>query len=160
VTPRARTNQLLYQAELLLSMEAAAGREDGDETTDVRRQALHESVLAMLELTLESLLREVTGHAGLERHGWRELLGDVSLPCAELVRLRELAGQPQSWLAWLVARLEALHSSQGATGRQKETPAGLIAVEGSGSCLENELWSCVNGVRAEIAALRETSQEW
>lgn len=70
MTPRSRTNQLLYQAELLLEIPAG-----GDEHREARRMAVEEGALALIELALESLLREVTEHALLEQHDWRELLG-------------------------------------------------------------------------------------
>ncbi|MBE0487473.1 MAG: hypothetical protein IBX53_00210 [Halomonas sp.] len=154
MTPRARTNQLLYQAELLLDTP-----EGGDEHAEARRMAAEEGALALAELALESLLREVTEHARLERHAWRELLGAEGAGIAELHRLRELAARPDSWLAWLVGRLETLHSSEGVARRRSGAAAGLIAV-GSGAALGDELRWCLAEAKAELAALRETSQEW
>ncbi len=69
MNPRSRTNQLLYQAELLLDVAPGS-----DEHAQARRMAAEEGALALIELALESLLREVTEHARLERHDWRELL--------------------------------------------------------------------------------------
>lgn len=154
MTPRARTNQLLYQAELLLDTHAG-----DDEHAEARRMAGEEGALALAELALESLLREVTEHARLPRHDWRELLGPEGAGIAELHRLRELAAQPGSWLAWLISRLEALHASEGAARRRTGAAAGLIAV-GSAAALGDELHGCLQAAKAEIAALRETSQEW
>ncbi|WP_416137246.1 DUF6586 family protein [Halomonas sp. HK25] len=154
MTPRSRTNQLLYQAELLLETPSGS-----DEHADARRMAAEEGALALFELALQSLLREVTFHARLERHEWRELLGADGAGIAELHRLRELAAQPDSWLAWLVTRLEALHASEGAARRTSGAAAGLIAV-GSGAALGEELRWCLAEAKAELAALRETSQEW
>jgi hypothetical protein len=154
VTPRARTNQLLYQAELLL--DVAIGE---DEHAEARRMAAEEGALALTELALESLLREVTEHAHLAHHAWRELLGPEGAGIAELHRLRELAAQPGSWLAWLVTRLEALHGNEGAARRTSGAARGLIAV-GSAAALGEELRDCLQQAKAEIAALRETSQEW
>ncbi|WP_300273400.1 DUF6586 family protein [Halomonas sp.] len=154
MTPRARTNQLLYQAQLLLATPAG-----DDEHAEARRMAAEEGALAFLELALESLLREVTEHARLPGHAWRELLGPEGAEIAELHRLRELAAQPGSWLARLVTRLEALHSDDGAARRRSEAAAGLIAVGGPAE-LGDELADCLAEAKAEIAALRETSQEW
>ncbi|APE31952.1 hypothetical protein BOX17_13915 [Halomonas aestuarii] len=153
MTPRSRTNQLLYQAELLLGLPGG-----DDEHAEARRMAAEEGCLALLELTLESLLREVTEHAHLERHDWRELLGPQGAGIAELQRLRELAGRPDSWLSGLLARLEALHGSDGVARRRRSNP-GVIAVGGSPS-LADELSECVREAKREIAALRETSEEW
>lgn len=153
MTPRSRTNQLLYQAELLLDVPAGI-----DEHGEARRMAVEEGTLALFELALESLLREVTEHALLEEHDWRELLGAKGTGIAELHRLRELMTRPDSWLACLVARLEALHESDGVARRARSAP-GLIAV-GSSATLADELRWCLNEAKAEIAALRETSEEW
>ncbi|MGJ7460637.1 DUF6586 family protein [Halomonas sp. MA07-2] len=154
MTPRSRTNQLLYQAELLLDLPDST-----DEHAEARRMAAEEGALALFELALQSLLREVTEHARLERHDWRELLGAEGAGIAELHRLRELAAQSASWLAWLIARLEALHASEGVARRGTGASAGLIAV-GSGAALGEELRWCLAEAKAELAALRETSQEW
>jgi hypothetical protein len=145
---------LLYQAELLL--ETPAGK---DEHREARRMAVEEGALAMAELALESLLREVTEHALLEHHDWRELLGSEGAGIAELHRLRELVTRPDSWLAWLVERLEALHDSAGVARRASGAAQGLIAV-GSGAALADELRWCLDEAKAEIASLRETSEEW
>lgn len=153
MTPRARTNQLLYQAELLLALPAG-----DDEHAVARRMAAEEGGLALLELALESLLREVTEHAHLERHDWRELLGPEGAGIAELHRLRELAARPDSWLSRLLARLEALHGPDGAARRRPSNP-GVIAV-GGGASLAEKLGDCVREAKRELAALRETSEEW
>ena len=154
MTPRSRTNQLLYQAELLLQLAPGS-----DEHAEARRMAAEEGALALFELALQSLLREVTEHAALERHDWRELLGPEGESVAELQRLRELVAREGSWLAWLTGRLEALHSSDGVARRASGAAAGLIAV-GSAAALGDELLGCLREAKAEIAALRETSQEW
>lgn len=153
MTPRSRTNQLLYQAELLLQVPAG-----DDEHAEARRMAAEEGALALVELALQSLLREVTEHARLPGHDWRELLGREGGGIAELQRLRDLAAREGSWLHWLVARLEALHGDDGAA-RRRGAAAGLIAVGGSGE-LGSGLDDCLRQAKAEIAALRETSQEW
>lgn len=154
MTQRSRTNQLLYQAELLLEIPAG-----DDEHREARRMAVEEGALALFELALESLLREVTEHALLAHHDWRELLGSRGAGIAELQRLRELVTRPDSWLAWLVARLEALHDSEGVARRATGAAQGLIAV-GSRAALADELRWCLGEAKAEIAALRETSEEW
>ncbi|MGM0534732.1 MAG: DUF6586 family protein [Pseudomonadota bacterium] len=154
MTPRGRTNQLLYQAELLLDTPPG-----DDEHAEARRMAAEEGSLALVELALQSLLREVTELANLERHEWRELLGADGAGIAELQRLRELAARPDSWLAWLIGRLEGLHSSDGVARRRSGAAAGLIAV-GSGAALGDELRWCLTEAKAELAALRETSEEW
>ncbi|MEQ5802481.1 DUF6586 family protein [Halomonas sp. H10-9-1] len=153
MTPRSRTNQLLYQAELLLQVPAG-----DDEHAEVRRMAAEEGALALAELALQSLLREVTEHARLPGHDWRELLGREGAGIAELQRLRDLAAREGSWLHWLVARLEALHGDDGAA-RRRGAAAGLIAVGGSGE-LGSGLDDCLRQAKVEIAALRETCQEW
>ncbi|WP_163560085.1 DUF6586 family protein [Halomonas sp. NO4] len=154
MTPRGRTNQLLYQAELLLDVPPG-----DDEHAEARRMAAEEGALAMTELALESLLREVTEHARLEAHDWRELLGPQGAGIAELHRLRELAGRDGSWLAWLLVRLTALHEPDGVARRTGTVAPGMIAV-GSAAALADELRDCLAEAKAEIAALRETSQEW
>ncbi|MBA2778707.1 DUF6586 family protein [Billgrantia kenyensis] len=154
MTPRGRTNQLLYQAELLL--DVAPGT---DEHAEARRMAAEEAALALVELALESLLREVTEHARLERHDWRELLGREGAGIAELHRLRELAARPESWLGRLLQRIEALHESTGVARRRNVAQPGLIAV-GSSAALGDEIRACLEDAKLEIAALRETSQEW
>ncbi|PMR76943.1 DUF6586 family protein [Billgrantia endophytica] len=154
MTPRARTNQLFYQAELLLDMAP-----EEDEHAEARRMAAEEGALALTELALEALLREVTEHACLPGHDWRELLDPRGEPVAELHRLRELAGRPGSWLDWLLTRLRALHESDGVARRRGAVAPGMIAV-GSGAALGDELRTCLREAKAELAALRETSEEW
>ncbi|MDZ7852516.1 MAG: DUF6586 family protein [Halomonas sp.] len=154
MTPRSRTNQLLYQADLLLALPAG-----DDEHAAARRMAAEEGSLALVELALESMLREVTELANLERHDWRELLGPEGAGIAELHRLRELAARPDSWLCWLIGKLEALHGSDGVARRTSGAASGLIAV-GSTASLGDELRWCLAEAKAEIAALRETSEEW
>ncbi|WP_445157974.1 DUF6586 family protein [Halomonas sp. E14] len=154
MNPRSRTNQLLYQAELLLDVAPGS-----DEHAQARRMAAEEGALALIELALESLLREVTEHARLERHDWRELLAAQGAPVAELQRLRELAARPESWLGWLVGRIQALHEPQGVARRTSSATPGLIAV-GSAAAFGDELRTCVLEAKREIQALRETSAEW
>ena len=154
MTPKARTNQLLYQAELMLDLPPG-----DDEHAEARRMAAEESALALTELALESLLREITEHARLERHDWRELLGEEGADIAELQRLREQAACPETWLGWLLLRLDALHDSAGVARRRHPAHPGLIAV-GSSAALGDELKACLQQAKREIAALRETSQEW
>ncbi|NIC04431.1 DUF6586 family protein [Billgrantia bachuensis] len=154
MSPRARTNQLLYQAELILDIPPG-----NDEHGEARRMASEEAALALTELALESLLREVTEHAQLERHDWRELLDAEGSGIAELHRLRELAMRPESWLCWLLQRFDALHDSAGVARRRNPAQQGLIAV-GSSAALGDELRACLREAKREIASLRETSEEW
>ncbi|QEM81499.1 DUF6586 family protein [Halomonas binhaiensis] len=157
MTPRARTNQLLYQAELLLTMASGNGGEVGDEHSDARRRAREEGALALMELALNALLRDVTFHAHLTQHHWRELLLGESAPgVAEVVRLRSLVEDPDSWLSWLLARIEALHGDEGAS---KASAASARLIVGGGGLTES-LADCLASMKAEVAALRETSEEW
>lgn len=153
MSARSRTNQLLYQAELLANMPAG-----DDEHAMSRQMALEESALALFELALESLLREVTEHARLAEHRWDILLAHDGPALAELQRLRDLTVQPESWLSWLVGKLECLHSDDGAARRTVHNP-GLIAI-GSQANLRQQLLDNLHAAKREIGALRETSQEW
>ena len=148
-----RTNQLLYQAELLVTMPTG-----NDEHAQSRQMALEESALALFELALESLLREVTEHARLDEHRWRVLLAKDGPALAELQRLRDLKDQPESWLNWLAVQLERLHSDDGAARRTVQNPA-MIAV-GSQIGLRQQLLDNLLAAKREIGALRETSLEW
>ncbi|MGP9766802.1 DUF6586 family protein [Halomonas sp. AOP13-D3-9] len=150
---RSRTNQLLYQAELLAALSAG-----DDEHAPARQMALEESALALFELALESLLREVTEHARLSDHRWTVLLAQEGPALAELQRLRDLAAQPESWLNWLVVQLERLHSDDGAARRPTHNPA-MIAV-GNSTGLRQQLLDNLQAAKREIDALRETSLEW
>ena len=155
MTPRARTNQLLYQAELLLDAPAR-----DDEHAESRRMAQEEGALALLELALEALLRDVTEHAHLAEHDWQELLlGPQRLAVAEVQRLRVLADDGDTWLGWLVDRLSALHGDGGVARRRDTGSTQLISIAGQ-ALLGDELRSCVRDAKREIAALRETSEEW
>ncbi len=153
MSPRARTNQLLYQVELLVGISKG-----DDEHAQARQMALEESALALLELALNSLLKEVTEHARLENHAWRLLLADDGPQLAELQRLRDVMSTPESWLGWLVNQLEQLHSSEGAARRTPANPA-MIAV-GNQADLGAQLLACLESAKREIASLRETSLEW
>ena len=150
---RSRTNQLLYQAELLAIMPAGE-----DEHAPARQMALEESALALFELALESLLREVTEHARLPEHRWRVLLSQQGPALAELQRLRDLNAQPESWLNWLTGQLERLHSDEGAARRTTHNPA-MIKVDSQVS-LPQQLLDNLQAAKREIGALRETSLEW
>lgn len=152
MTPRGRTNQLLYQAELLLATPAV-----DDEHGVARHMAAEEGALALLELALNSALRELTEHAMLPRHDWRELLREEERPLAELERLRELAGRDESWLAMLIQRLDALHGVEGAARRG--SPA-LIGTTAGHHSLADELRWCLGEFKRELAGMRETSFEW
>ena len=62
MTPRARTNQLLYQAQLLL--DVAPG---DDEHQGARKRASEEGALALFELAIDALLRDGQVDQGQER---------------------------------------------------------------------------------------------
>ncbi|KTG25952.1 MAG: hypothetical protein HRT78_01540 [Halomonas sp.] len=153
MSPRSRTNQLLYQAELLVGLPVG-----DDEHSPARRMAIEESALALFELALGSLLKEVTEHARLNSHDWRELLASDGPDVAELQRLRDAMQQPESWLYWLVGQLEKLHSDDGAARRAVQNPS-TIAV-GSQLTLAEQLLENLQAAKRDIASLRETSQEW
>ncbi|MBD3896036.1 hypothetical protein IEI94_09250 [Halomonas sp. ML-15] len=153
MTPRGRTNQLLYQAELLLAQ--APG---DDEHAAARRMALEEGALALLELGLNAALRELTEHAMLPRHDWRELLAEERPPLAALEQLSELARREGSWLDVLLTRIEALHDVEGAARRQPSR-SGLI-ISAAEQSLGDELGEALAGLKATLATLRETSEEW
>ena len=154
MTPRARTNQLLYQAELLL--DRAPG---DDEHAQARRMAAEEGALALFELALESLVGELTEFTEQAPGAdWRSLLLSRDLPLAELERLRSLAERPDSWLYRLIACLDMLHSSDGAARRSTGAAQGMIAV--GGQDLASELADCLQDAKQEIGALRLTNEEW
>ncbi|WP_110600184.1 DUF6586 family protein [Salinicola lusitanus] len=152
MTSPARTNQLLYQAELLLAIEPG-----DDEQAMARRMALEEAALGQLELALNALLREVTEHTDLAHDDWRAWLGATSVSVAELERLRALAGDSESWLSLLLSRLAALHGDDGAARR--DTRVGLIA-SGGEPALGDALRWCVVEFKALLPDLREGSREW
>lgn len=151
MNPAARTNQLLYQVELLL--EQSVGN---DEHAVARRMALEEAALGQLELALDALLREVTGHAEVTHDGWRAWLSST-VNVAELERLRGLASAPESWLAVLLTRLEALHGDDGAARR--EARRDLIA-SASAPPLGDQLGWFHREFKALLPSLREGSLEW
>ena len=153
MTPRSRTNQLLYQAELLLALPGGE-----DEHAASRRMAAEEGALALLELALNAALREVTEHTRLARHDWRELLGSDEEATAEVRRLRELKETPDSWLGVLTARIETLHSVDGAA-RRETGDASLIVAAGRMALVDELRW-CLREFKASLSALRETSFEW
>lgn len=152
MTPRGRTNQLIYQAELLLAVERG-----DDEHAAARRMAADEGALALLEVALNAALREVTEHARLPRHDWRELLVEPDESVAELEWLRALSQRPDSWLATLMARIDALHDTEGAARR--EADASLIASADRVALADELLW-CAREFKALLGELRETSAEW
>lgn len=153
MTPRSRTNQLLYQAELLLGLPAG-----NDEHTASRRMAGEEGALALLELSLNAALRELTEHARLARHDWRELLSNGSEAIAEVRRLHELKETPDSWLSVLTARIEAMHSVDGAARRENGEDTLIVAADRQ--VLADELRWCLREFKTSLSELRETSVEW
>lgn len=153
MSARSRTNQLLYQAELMIGLPVG-----DDEHAPARQGALEEGALALFELALASLLKEVTEHARLPSHDWQRLLASDGPALAELQRLRDELQRPDSWLAWLVGQLEKLHGDEGAARRQVHNPA-MIAV-GAQASLGEQLLEHLQAAKREIAMLRETSVEW
>ncbi|RUR32877.1 hypothetical protein ELY33_04505 [Vreelandella andesensis] len=153
MSPRSRTNQLLYQAELLIGLPTGS-----DEHTPARQMAIEESALALFELALNSLLKEVTEHARLNEHGWQVLLNEEGPAVAELQRLRDMRYQSDSWLHWLIEQVDKLHSDEGAGKRVVQNPA-MIAV-GSQMSVADQLLTNLHAAKRDIASLRETSQEW
>ncbi|MCA0917527.1 MULTISPECIES: DUF6586 family protein [Halomonas] len=155
VTPRARTNQLLYQVELLLATPVR-----DDEHQDAHRRACEEGALALFGLALDALLRDVSEHAHLVEHDWHTMLvGDRYPDIAEVRRLRELANDRDSWLGRLISYLDALESDGGASQGTSVGPPGVIAVGGRRD-LRQDLRDCLTMAKAEIATLRQTSEEW
>ncbi|WP_110655916.1 DUF6586 family protein [Salinicola halimionae] len=158
MTSPARTNQLLYQAELLLTLGMVeAQKPDRDEHATARRMALEEAALGQLELALNALLREVTEHTDLTHDDWRAWLQATTIHVAELERLRTLADEPESWLAILLERLRALHGDEGAARR--EAPRRLIASAGEPMLAETLRW-CHREFKTLLPSLREGSSEW
>ncbi|WP_447895799.1 MULTISPECIES: DUF6586 family protein [unclassified Vreelandella] len=153
MSARTRTNQLLYQTELLIETPVAAG-----EQAIVRQMAIEEGALALFELALNSFLAEVTEHARLDTRRWQTLLAADGPQVAELTRLRDLAAQPDSWLHWLISQLMKLQSDEGAARRPVSNPS-MIALDGEVS-LARALHANVQAAKREMAGLRETSQEW
>ncbi|WP_048307245.1 DUF6586 family protein [Halomonas sp. PR-M31] len=156
MTPTGRTNQLIYQAELLLVVPAGE-----DEHAASRRMACEEGALALLELALNAALREVTEHARLARHDWRELLQGQDEKedeqIAEIQRLRAFARMPDSWLNLMILRLNALYSVEGAA-RREASQALIVAADRR--TLADELRWCIKEFKALLLDLRETSVEW
>lgn len=150
---QSRTNQLLYQAELVIGLPVGS-----DEHAPARQMAIEESALALFELALNAMLKEVCEHARLETHAWQQLLANDGPAIAELQRLRDLMRQPDSWLCWLVVQLERLHSHEGAAKRRVDNPS-MIALASQTSYSE-QLASHLTAAKQDVAALRETSQEW
>lgn len=148
-----RTNQLLYQVELVIDLAAGS-----DEHAAARQMAIEESALALFELALNALLKEVCEHARLDDCSWRSLLTGDDPAIAELQRLRDLMRQPDSWLYWLVGQLERLHSDEGAARRRVDNPA-MIALSSHTSYAE-QLAAHLATAKRDVAALRESSQEW
>lgn len=153
MTPKSRTNQLFYHAQLMADTPSG-----DDEHAAARKMAMEESALALLELALESMLKELTEHARLDTHRWQLLLAADGPDVAELQRLRDIAADADSWLGWLIFQLERLHSDQGAARRPVVNP-GMIAL-GSETEFADQLLQCIQSAKTEVAQLRETSQEW
>lgn len=152
MSDQGRTNQLLYQAFLLLE-----GPEGDDEHAEARRMALEESALVMLELALESLIREIAHTCRWPEIPWREVLAHPPARVAEIEQLREQLTDPRSWLARLICHIDRLHGAEGAAQRRRRT--ALIA-SSQQPALGHELVECLDAFRALLPRLRETSHEW
>ncbi|REC96036.1 DUF6586 family protein [Kushneria indalinina] len=147
-----RTNQLLYQAMLLL--EQPAGH---DEHADARRRALEEGTLSMIEMALESVIKEIAHTCRWPAMHWRAVLDQPPAPVAEIELLRALMSQPESWLARLLQLLDRLHDESGAAQLRRHD--NMIASSQSPP-LSRELATCLDEFRALLPRLRETSYEW
>ncbi|AVV33437.1 hypothetical protein C8233_06850 [Halomonas sp. SF2003] len=159
MSQRARTNQLLYQAELLLAQSAASG---DDEHAVARRMAGEEGALALLELALASLLEECAVTARWPEGSWRERLASPPTPIAEVEQLRSLLERPDSWLSELVADVTRLHEEGGAARREESRSRGdgLIIAAASSASLAERLSAAVTAFKALLPQLRESSVEW
>ncbi|GHC18997.1 hypothetical protein GCM10010082_08080 [Kushneria pakistanensis] len=147
-----RTNQLLYQAMLLLDQPAG-----NDEHADARHRALEEGALSMLEMALESVIREIAHTCRWPQAHWRTVLEQPPAPVAEIELLRGLMAQPESWLARLLHLLDRLHDESGAAQLQRHD--NMIASSGH-EALAQQLARCLDDFRALLPRLRETSYEW
>ncbi|WP_456270083.1 hypothetical protein M1D97_07365 [Kushneria sp. AK178] len=147
-----RTNQLLYQAMLLLDQSAG-----DDEHADARRRALEEGALSMLEMALESLIKEIAHTCRWPDMHWRRVLEQPPAPVAEIELLRELMARPDSWLARLLQLLDRLHDEGGAARLRRHD--NMIASSQS-EPLSRELATCLDSFRTLLPRLRETSHEW
>ena len=147
-----RTNQLLYQALLLL--EQSPGN---DEHADARRRALEEGALSMIEMALESAIKEIAHTCRWPSMHWRTVLDEPPAPVAEIELLRALMAQPDSWLARMLQLLDRLHHEGGAAQLCRHD--NMIASSQS-EPLSRELARCLDDFRALLPRLRETSYEW
>ncbi|OHV13060.1 DUF6586 family protein [Kushneria phosphatilytica] len=152
MSARARTNQLLYQARLLLAMPVGE-----DEHADARRMALEESALAQLELALASLIEEIAHICNWPDMEWRQALLDPPRSVAEIERLRALREDGSSWLARLLWHIDRLHGEEGAAMRQR--PSMTITTTGRAG-LADDLHDALAGFATLLPALRETGVEW
>lgn len=156
---RARTNQLLYQAELLLAQSAVSV---GDEHDMARRMAGEEGALALLELALSSLLDEIAVVARWPQSSWRERLSSPPAPVAEVEQLRILLERPDSWLSQLVGDIDRLQGEAGAARREESRMRGdgLIIAAAANASLVERLTEALVAFKAILPGLRESSVEW
>ncbi|MFC0338822.1 hypothetical protein SAMN05421848_0343 [Kushneria avicenniae] len=147
-----RTNQLLYQAMLLLEQPAG-----DDEHADARRRALEEGALSMIEMALESVIKEIAHTCRWPPMHWRTVLEQPPARVAEIELLRELMAQPDSWLGRLLTLSDRLHGEEGAARLRRHD--NMIASSQNES-LSRELARCLKDFRALLPRLRETSYEW
>lgn len=159
MSQRGRTNQLLYQAELLLEQAAVATR---DEHAVARRMAGEEGALALMELALASLIEECAASARWSEGSWRERLATPPTPVAEIEQLRSLQAQPDSWLSQLVADITRLHEEGGAARREEGQARGdgLIIATAANAPLAERLATAVSAMKALLSHLRESNVEW
>ncbi|MFC0269356.1 DUF6586 family protein [Kushneria aurantia] len=152
MSDQGRTNQLLYQALLMLEVPPGS-----DEHGEARRMALEEGALSMLALALESLVREIAHTCRWPDMPWREVLVNPPGRVAEIEQLRELMARPDSWLSRLLGHIDHLHTAEGAArhGRRERTIATSL-----NPALGRELLACHEAFRQLLPQLRETSHEW
>ncbi|WP_106477129.1 DUF6586 family protein [Phytohalomonas tamaricis] len=156
MSARSRTNQLLYQAELLLAaplLSASAA----DEHHEARRMACEEGAVAMLELALASLIAEVCETCRWTGVPWREVLEQPPRAVAEIERLRMLLSENDSWLARLLANIDKLHGSDGVARREQQA-AVIVTTQQAG--LSDEVRWYIDEFRRLLPELRETGVEW
>lgn len=158
MSARSRTNQLLYQAELLLDAPRLVQGDPADEHRQARRMACEEGAVAMLELALASLVAEVCETCRWPGLAWRDVLEQPPRPVAEIERLRTLLHEPDSWLARLMARIDGLHDADG-VARRTEQQRDVIATTQRLSLAEELRW-CLDQFKRLLPELRETGVEW
>lgn len=165
-----RTNQKVYFAGLALASWKKAETEPSADS-QAQIHAARETVLFHLHGALLSLCHEIAGYyhlgcAGADRID--SVLNAQTLaaePTAELGELHELFGQPDSWLAQLLASYQALLEPPRAPHKAKVDP-GLALIQATQLEAEPELLSreCLEDWRQQLKALalrfRESMSEY